>query len=151
MEAPKKQNRALVYAGRAIQAAIFVAINYVIFFITPRLFFIHTGLLTAEIDAAISSYFLIIASLTILHLLLKDHIIGLASAVGLAIVEALYLYVITNGGVLTLSYGGYTLTLAFKPLLYLMMALPLVNMVKQIVEYIGRSSAQPIEMVEVEG
>jgi hypothetical protein len=151
MEAPKKQNRALVYAGRAIQAAIFVAINYVIFFITPRLFFIHTGLLTAEIEAAISSYFLIIASLTILHLLLKDHIIGLASAVGLAIVEALYLYVITNGGVLTLSYGGYTLTLTFTPLLYLMMALPLVNMVKQIVEYIGRSSAQPIEMVEVEG
>jgi hypothetical protein len=151
MEAPKKQNRALVYAGRAIQAAIFVAINYVIFFITPRFFFIHTGLLTAEIEAAISSYFLMIASLTILHLLLKDHIIGLASAVGLAIVEALYLYVITNGGVLTLSYGGYTLTLTFKPLLYLMMALPLVNMVKQIVEYIGRSSAQHIEMVEVEG
>jgi len=148
LEAPKKQSRALVYAGRVIQAAVFVAINYAIFFIAPRFFFIYTGLITAEIEAAISTYFLMIASLTILHLLLKDHIIGFASAVGLGIVETLYIYIITNGGVLTLLYSGFTLTLEFKPLLYLMMALPLVNIVRQIVEYVGRSSTQPIEMVE---
>jgi len=151
LEAPKKQNRALIYAGRAMQAAILVAINYAIFFVVPRLFFSSTGLLTAEIEIMISSYFLILASLTVLHLLIKDHIVGLASAVGLGMVEALYIYVITNGGVLTLSYSGYTITLEFKQLLYLMMALPLLNMVKQIVDYIGRSSTQHIEMVEVEG
>jgi hypothetical protein len=151
LEVPKKQNRALVFAGRAFQAAIFVAINYVIFFIAPSLFFSSTGLLTAEIEAAISSYFLIIASLTVLHLLLKDHIIGLASSVGLGIVESIYIYVITDGGVLTISYGGFALTLEFKPLLYLMMAIPLVNTVKQIIDYVGRSAAQPVGMVEVEG
>ena len=149
LEAPKKRNRALMYAGRAIQAAIFLAINYAIFFVAPSLFFSMTGLLTSEIAATISNYFMIIASLTILHLLLKDHVIGLASSVGLGVVQALYIYVITEGGVLTISYSGFTLTLKFEPLLYLMMALPLVNMVKQISDHLSRSAAQPIEMVEV--
>jgi len=141
----------LVYAGRAIQAAIFVAINYAVFFVAPSLFFSTTGLLTSEIEATISSYFMIIASLTVLHILLKVHVIGLASSIGLGLVQALYIYVITEGGVLTISYSDITLTLQFKPLLYLMMAIPLVNMVKQISDYLSRSSAQPIEMVEVEG
>ena len=141
----------MVYAGRAIQAAIFVAINYAVFFVAPSLFFSTTGLLTSEIEATISSYFMIIASLTVLHILLKVHVIGLASSIGLGLVQALYIYVITEGGVLTISYSDITLTLQFKPLLYLMMAIPLVNMVKQISDYLSRSSAQPIEMVEVEG
>jgi len=151
LEVPKKQNRAVVYAGRAIQAAIIVAINYAIFFVAPRLFFSMTGLLTSEIEATISSYFLIIVSLTVLHLFLKDHIMGLASSVGLGIAQTLYIYMITNGGVLTISYSGFAVTLKFEPLLYLMMALPIVNTVKQISDYVSRSSAQPIEMVEVEG
>ena len=150
MEAPKRKNKALVYAGRAVQAAIFVAINYAIFFIAPSLFYSNLGLLTAEIETAISSYFLVIGSLTVIHLLLKDHIIGFASSVALAIVQALYIYVITNGGVLSITYGEIALTLEFKPLLYLMMATPLVNMVKQILDYLSSSAAQPIQMLEVQ-
>ncbi len=141
----------MVYAARAIQAAIFVAINYAIFFAAPVLLFSTTGLITSELEATILGYFIVIVSLTILHILLKDHIIGLASSVGLGIVQALYIYVITKGGELTISYSGLMLTLNFEPIVYLMMAIPLVNMAKQISEYVGRSSAQPIEMVEVEG
>jgi len=150
LEAPKKKNKALVYAGRAVQAAIFVAINYAIFFIAPSVFYSNLGLLTPETVTAISSYFLIIGSLTVIHLLLKDHIIGFASSVALGIVQALYIYVITNGGVLSISYGGLSLTLEFKPLLYLMMATPLVNMVKQIMDYLSSSAAQPVQMVDVQ-
>lgn len=151
MEAPKKRNRFLVYAGRAVKAAIFVLINYALFFIAPSLFFSTFGLLTAEVEVAISSYFLIIGCLTVLHILLKDHIIGFASSVSLSIVQAIYIYVITNGGVLSLTYNGLTLTLEFKPLLYLMMAIPLVNMVKQICEYAARSAMHPTSTIEVEG
>ena len=140
----------MVYAARAIQAAIFVAINYAIFFAAPVLLFSTTGLITSELEATILGYFLVIVSLTILHILLKDHIIGLASSVGLGIIQTLYIYLITGGGELTISYSGFTLTIKFKPLLYLMMTIPLVNMVKQISDYVSRSSAQPIEMVEIE-
>jgi len=150
LEAPKRKNKAVMYAGRAVQAAIFVAINYAIFFIAPSLFYSNLGLLTAETETAISSYFLVIGSLTVIHLLLKDHIIGFASSVALAIVQALYIYVITNGGVLSITYGEIALTLEFKPLLYLMMATPLVNMVKQIFDYLSSSAAQPIQMLEVQ-
>jgi len=150
LEAPKKESKALVYAGRAIQAAVFVVISYAIFFMAPRFFFMYTGIITAEIEAMISTYFLMIASLTVLHILLKDHIIGLASSVGLGIIQALYIYLITGGGELTISYSGFTLTIKFEPLLYLMMTIPLVNMVKQISDYVSRSSAQPVEMVEIE-
>jgi len=154
LEAPKKRGKALVYFGRAIQAAVFVAINYAIFFATPILLFSTSGLLTLELETAISNYFLVIVSLTVLHILSKEHIIGIASSVGLAIVQALYIYVITEGGELTFpysspTYGDLMLTLKFEPIIYLMMAIPLINMVKQISDYVGRSSAQPIEMVEV--
>ncbi|MEM3387385.1 MAG: hypothetical protein QXN08_06945 [Nitrososphaerales archaeon] len=151
MEAPKRQNRLLVYAVRAAQAAVFVLVNYAIFFIAPSLFFSTVGLLTAEVEAAISSYFLIIGCLTVIHILVKDHIIGFASSVSLSIVQAIYIFVITNGGVLSITYSGLTLTLEFKPLLYLMIAMPLVNMVKQIYDYAARSAMQPTSMIEVEG
>jgi hypothetical protein len=151
LEAHRKQNRVLTYAGRAAKAAVFLVINYAIFFFAPSSFFSTTGLLTSEIEATISSYFLVIASLTALNILLKDNVIGLASSVCLGLVQALYIYVITDGGVLTISLSGLALTLKFKMLLYLMMAIPAVNMLKQISDYLSRSSTQPIEMVEVEG
>jgi len=88
--------------------------------------------------ASILSYFLVIVSLTVLHILLKDHIYRLSILVGLGIVQALYVYVITKGGELTIPYSGLILTLNFEPIVYLMMTNPLVNMAKQICEYVGR-------------
>ncbi len=150
MEAPKKPNRLLTYAGRAAQAALFVVFNYLIFFLAPSLFFGAVGLLDPSLESTIANYFLVIGCLSVLQILLKGHMVGVASAIGLSIVQALYIYIITEGGALSISYSGLALTLEFKPLLYLMMATPLVNIVKQVYDLAHRAVMQPISMVEAE-
>jgi len=78
-------------------------------------------------------------------------VVGAISAAGLGLVEAVYIYAITQGGTLTISFSGYSITAEFKLLVYLMMTSPLLGTVKQVYDMINKSSAQPITMIEAVG
>ena len=83
--------------------------------------------------------------------MLKDHVLGAISAAVLGLVEATYIYIVTQGGNLAISFSGLSITVEFKLLVYPMMAQPLLGTVKQVYDMINKSSAQPITMIEAVG
>jgi hypothetical protein len=85
----------------------------------------------------------------VMRIMLRDHLLGAASAAGLGLVQAVYIYTITQGGVLTMSFSGFSVTIEFKTLVYLMIAAPLLGIVKQVYDTVNKSSAKPITMIEV--
>lgn len=153
LEIPQSRRYRVVlnYALRGVYATVLVIINYLIFFLVPSFVFSYFSSLTASVKANITAYFVMIEVLTVMRIMLKDHLLGAVSGVGLNLVQAVYIYTITLGGALALSFNGFSITIEFKTLVYLMMAIPLLGMVKQVYEMVYRSSAKPITMIEVAG
>lgn len=151
MEVPQRRGYEVVlgYLARSVQAAVFVIINYAFFFLVPSTIFNLTGRLTPDVEATITGYSSAIIVLTVMRIILKDHILGTASAIALGLVELSYIYTVTQGGVLAINFSGFFVTLDFKPLVYLMMTLPLLGIVKQVFSMMHRSAAQPVTLVEV--
>jgi len=151
LEIPQRRRYQVVlgYALRGVYATALVIINYLIFFLVPSLVFSYFSSLTSSLEANVTAYFFIIEVLTVMRIMLKDHLLGAVSGVGLSLVQAVYTYTITRGGVLALTFNGFPVTIEFKTLVYLMMAIPLLGMVKQVYEMVHISSAKPITMIEV--
>lgn len=93
-------------------------------------------------------FFVVIEVLTVIRIMLKEHVLGAVSAVGLSLVAAFYIYTITQGGNLALSFSGFSVTIDFKPVVYLMITVPFLNIVKQVYEMVNKSSAKPVTMIE---
>lgn len=134
---------------RGVYATVLVIINCLVFFLVPRLVFSSGSSLTPNLETNITAYFLAIEVLTVMRIMLKDHVLGAASAAGLSLVEAVYVYTITQGGVLALSFSGFSVTIEFKTLVYLMVAIPLLDIVKQVCDIVHKTSAKPITMIEI--
>lgn len=153
LEVPQRRRRSVVlgYIFRGLQAAIFVVINYFIFDLLPNSVLAPAGQLTPGLEGTITAFFLVIEGLTVTRIMLKDHLIGAISAASLGLVEAVYIYTITFGGTLTTTINGLSLTIGFKPIVYLLMTIPLLGIVKQVLEVIQKSSSQPVAMIEITG
>ncbi len=153
MEEPSQSGfrKVLKYVSRGVQAAAFLAVNFAFFFLAPTLIFGFTGQLTPNVETTVSSYFVAIAALTVTRIMLKDHVLGTASAVSLGLLEAIFIYNVTQGGVMTVNVSGFSATLEFKPILYLMMTTPLLGVVKQIYSAAHKSATQPVSMMETVG
>jgi hypothetical protein len=151
LEAPQQRRGVLVYVFRGIYAVIFIIINYAIFFLIPNLIFGVIGLLTPNLESIITGFFVAIEVLTVMQIMLKDHVLGFISAAGLGLVEAFYIYTVSRGGILLISFSGFFITAEFKPLVYLMMTIPLLGIVEQVYYMIHKSSDQPITIIEVAG
>ena len=153
LEVPQRRRRRVVlrYVFRGIYSALFVVINYFLFFILPNTVLEYAGQLAPDLGETVMAYFVAIEVLTVTRIMLKDHVIGTISAASLGLVQAVYIYTITNGGTLTTTLSGLSVTIEFKTIVYLMMAIPLLGIVKQVLERIHKSSTQPVTMIEVVG
>lgn len=153
MEVPKRRRYRVVlsYLARGLYTVILVIINFLIFFIAPTLTLGFAGLLTPELKAVIAGFLGTIEVLTVMRIVLKEHVLGAVSAAALGIVEAFYGYTITRGGSIVVSFNGFSIILEFKLLVYLMMIGPILGTVEQVYEMVSRSSAKQITMIEVTG
>lgn len=153
MEVPQRRRYRVVlgYVLHGIYAAIYVIFNFVIFFLVPSYILGFIGQFTPDLQTIITGFFIAVEVLTVMKIMLKDHMLGAISTAGLGVVEAVYIYTITQGGTLPMSFSGLAITVEFKLLVYLMMTLPLLGTVKQIYDMINKSSAQPITMIEATG
>ena len=151
MEVPQRRRSQVIlsYALRGIYTTIAVILNYFIFFVVPRTLFSYTGQLTPDIEATTIGFFIVIEVLTVIRIMLKDHLLGVASSVGLSIVHAVYIYSATQGGALTLSLSDFFVTIDFKPILYMMLTIPLLGIVRQMFELLSKSSAKSVNTIEV--
>ena len=137
------------YVLRGVYVAVSIILNYILFFLVPIRAFNFLGQLTPNLEANITPYFLAIEVLTAIRVMLKDHILGAMASVSSGLVKALYIYIITQGGIITMSLSGYLVTVDFKPIVYLMIIPLLLDIVKQIYDLANKSSAKPITMIEV--
>ncbi|MBI4257427.1 MAG: hypothetical protein HY619_00585 [Thaumarchaeota archaeon] len=152
MESPRRGRKLSVeYMSRGIRATVLIIINYTLFFLVPTMLYNLTGQLTPSVETTITSYFAAIAALTVIRIMLKGHALSVASGIALGFVQALFIYIVTDGGVLTLEVSGLSVTLEFQPLLYLMMTPPLLGTVRQFWDYVSKSASQPVNMIEVVG
>ncbi|MBI2185339.1 MAG: hypothetical protein HYU39_10345 [Thaumarchaeota archaeon] len=150
LEVPRRNRSAVLkYVPRGIHAAILVLINYAFFFLAPSILYNLTGQLTPNVETTITAYFSVIVTLTVIRIMLKGHVLAAASAVCLGFVEAVYIYSITNGGVLSVSVMDLFVTMEFQPILYLMMTPPLIGSIRQIWDAVNKSASQPVSMIEV--
>ena len=137
------------YVLRGVYVAVSIILNYILFFLVPIRAFNFLGQLTPNLEANITPYFLAIEVLTAIRVMLKDHILGAMASVSSGLVKALYIYTITQGGIITMSLSGYLVTVDFKPIVYLMIIPLLLDIVKQIYDLANKSSAKPITMIDV--
>jgi hypothetical protein len=153
LEAPQRGRYRVVlgYVFRGIYAAIWIIINYAIFFLVPSLIYGFIGQLTPDLETIIIGFFVVIEVLTVMRIMLENHMLGTISAAGLGLVQAVYIYTVSHGGTFFISLNGFSITAEFKLLVYLMMTIPLLGTVKQVYYMVNKSSAQPIKMMEAAG
>jgi hypothetical protein len=133
----------LVRLGGAIVVG---AITLILFFYLPNLLYSNVPEL-AKSTGINSSYFLYYAGfITILSgisMIYRDHLLGDITAMGNGLAQIYYIYIITNGGLLSLSLGTINFSIDFSTLLYFLMLPSAILVISSVIRMLSRAAASP--------
>jgi hypothetical protein len=73
----------------------------------------------------------------------RNHFLGDAAAITNGLAQIVYIYLITNGGLLSVAVGSATLSVDYSSLLYLLMMPSALGVVSSIIRMISRSAMRP--------
>jgi hypothetical protein len=134
----------LIRLGGAIVTA---ALSLIIFLYIPELLYSHLPALANE-TGVISGYFIyyavFITALSAVSTIYRDHFLGDVAAIANGLTQIYYIYIITNGGLLSLTVSaGTTISIDFSTLLYLLMTPSAIGVISSLIKMISRSAARP--------
>ncbi len=89
-------------------------------------------------------YAVFITVLSAVSTIYRDHFLGDVAAIANGLTQIYYIYIITNGGLLSAAVGsGTTLTIDFSFLLYLLITPSAIGVISTVIKMISRSATKP--------
>jgi hypothetical protein len=142
-----------VFASRTAYAAFYGLLTIIIFYELPDFFLksYSASLPNLPFDntSLFISYAVLIAILSSLQMIFKDHHIGDAAAAANGFAQIFYIFIFTNGGLITEQLSGVTVSLDFRSIIYLMMLPSALSIISAVISASSRSSVMSSELVEV--
>jgi hypothetical protein len=142
-----------VFFSRAAYAAFYGFLTIIIFYELPDLLLKNYSSSLANLPLGNStlfvSYAVLITILSSVQIIFQDHFIGDVAAISNGIAQIAYIFIFTNGGLITEQLSGITVTLDFSTIIYLMMLPSALSIVSSVISASSRSSVSSTQMVEV--
>jgi hypothetical protein len=137
------------FAARVVYAVISGLITIVIFFYLPELLFRNFS----EVSTAFSNgdflyYAVLIALLGGAQIVFRGHFMGDGAGMFAGLAQLYYIYLVTNGGVLTIATSGIVASVDFRTILFLLMAPSALLVVSSVVSACSRVSTQKVSDFE---
>jgi len=142
-----------VFFSRTAYAAFYGLLTIVIFYELPTLLLKNytTSLSNLPLDNGplFISYAVLITILSSLQIIFQDHYFGDVAAVSNGIAQIFYIFIFTNGGLITEQVSGITVSLDFRTIIYLMMLPSALSIISSVVSASSRSSVASSQLLEV--
>jgi hypothetical protein len=138
----------LIRLGGAIVTGI---ITLVLFLYLPQLLYSNLpelGKATGITVNYIVYYAVLITILSGISTIYRDHLLGDVASVANGLSQIYYIYIITNGGVLSLALNGITIAINFSTLLYFLITPSAILVVSSVIRMISRSAMKPYNDAE---
>lgn len=129
--------------GGAIVTGI---ITLVIFLYVPQFLYSRIPAFGSSLGIPFSYFVYYAVFITILSgisTIYRNHLLGDAAAIANGLAQIYYIYLITNGGLLSVAVGNATLSIDYSTLLYLLMMPSALGVVSTIIRMISRSAMRP--------
>ena len=131
---------------RLVQAIIFGAISFAVFYYLPQMLYSNAPSFAQSTGFSTEDFLYYAAFITILtgvSTIYRDHTFGDVAAIANGVTQISYIYLITNGGVLSLTMGGNSISLNFSTLLYLLITPSAIGIVATVLRMASRSANRP--------
>lgn len=134
---------------RLLGAIVTAAVSLFLFFYIPQFAAknLPQGILGIG-ESQIVFYAVAIAVLSGVQIVFRDRWFGDAAAVGNGVVQIYFLYIITNGGVMSFATGGTNIVINFTTVLYFLMLPSALSIVSGVFRGFTRSSLQKFQDAE---
>jgi len=137
------------FAARVVYAVVSGIITVVIFFYLPNTFFRNFS----EVSVPFSNgdffyYAILIAFLGGLQIIFSGHFLGDGAGIFDGAAQIFYIYLVTNGGLLTIATSGFVASVDFRTILYLLMAPSALLIVSSVISACSRVSTQRVSDFE---
>jgi hypothetical protein len=137
------------FAARVAYAVVSGVITIAIFFFLPDLIFRNFS----EVSTAFSNgdflyYAILIAFLGGIQIVFRGHFMGDGAGMFAGIAQIYYIYLVTNGGLLTIATSGVVASVDFRTILYLLMAPSALLIVSSVISACSRVSMQRVSDFE---
>jgi len=142
-----------VFMSRAAYAAFYGILTILLLYELPNILLKNysSKLVNLPLDNGplFVSYAILITLLSCVQIIFRDHYIGDAAAISNGIAQIFYIYIFTNGGLITENLSGVTVALDFRTIIYLMMLPSALAIISSIISASSRSSVTSSQMLEV--
>lgn len=133
----------LVRLGGAIVTGI---VTLIIFFYVPKLLYSSVPGLASATGITVGDFIYYAVAITILSgvsTIYRDHLLGDTAAIANGLTQIYYIYIITNGGVLSLAISGITASINFSTLLYFLITPSAIGVISTVIRMVSRSATTP--------
>jgi hypothetical protein len=135
----------LIRLGGAIVTAV---LSLIIFLYVPQFLYSRLPSVagTTGIDSGYFIYYAVfITALSAVSTIYRDHLLGDAAAIANGLTQIYYIYIITNGGLLSLAVStGVTVSIDFSTLLYLLITPSAIGVISSLIRIVSRNAAKPL-------
>ena len=142
-----------LFFSRAAYAAFYGLATILIFYELPNLLLKNYGAdlsnLPLDNGTLFISYAILITILSSVQIIFQDHYVGDAAAISNGIAQIFYIYIFTNGGLITEQVSGITVLLDIRTIIYLMMLPSALSIISSVISTSSRSSVTSTQVVEV--
>jgi len=143
-----------VFFSRTTYAALYGVLTIVIFYELPgyllKNYSSSLSNLPLDNSSLFTGYAILITILSCTQIIFKDHYVGDAAAVGNGLVQIFYIYIFTNGGLITEQVSGITVSIDFRTIIYLMVLPSALSVISAIISASSRASITPSQQTEIE-
>lgn len=142
-----------VFLSRTAYAAFYGILTIFIFYEIPDLLLKNyaNSLPNLPIDnsSLFIAYAVVITILSSIQIVFQNHYLGDAAAISNGFAQITYIYIFTNGGLITEQLSGITVALDFRTVLYLMMLPSSISIISAIIAASSRASVVSATIEEV--
>lgn len=97
-----------------------------------------------------TAYAIMITILSCTQIVFQDHYIGDAAAIANGFAQIFYIYIFTNGGLITEQLSGISVSIDFRTIIYLMVLPSALSIISSVVSASSRASVATTQLSEVE-
>ncbi len=138
------------FVTRLLGAIVVGAVSIIVFYLVPQFAYSShpSGILSVG-ENEIIAFGVAIAVLGGFQIIFSDRWLGDAATIGNGVVQITYIYLVTNGGIMTFALqNGMNITLNFTTVLYFLMLPSAISIASGAIRSFGRQSVQRFEDAE---
>jgi len=143
-----------LFLSRSTYAALYGILTIVIFYELPgyllRNYSSSVSNLPLGNSSLFTAYAIMITILSCTQIVFQDHYIGDAAAIANGFAQIFYIYIFTNGGLITEQLSGISVSIDFRTIIYLMVLPSALSIISSVVSASSRASVATTQLSEVE-